>query len=136
MRTKFYHGLITIACIALALLALRSNQTARDQAAALDKMTAKVENLQRKTEALEKQLAAGQTLAAPANGMGASREAATPLLPLMPQEQWPNGAVILSRPASPDAPLPPGWKPFEFNGQTHYMIPLASTMPDSAIVPR
>src|ERR1017187_7215777 len=57
MQRKLFNSVIAIAFIALALLLLRSNQIARDQAAALAK-------LQRKTEALEKQLAANPNAAA------------------------------------------------------------------------
>ena len=116
MFSKLYSGFITIAFIALALSALRSNQVAHDQAAALDKMTAKVANLQRKTEALEKQLAALPNLPAPRIVLNRLGEPAASVLPSSPEAKLPRGAV-----------------PFEFNGQTYYMVPLANSSGDSAV---
>ena len=91
MNRRIFAGLVLATCVALALVALRERRTIDQQNAALKGLTAQVENLQRATAALQKQVAE----------LGAQQP------PTFINSFQPKPAPALIVPASPPATPPP-----------------------------
>lgn len=81
-----------------------------------DDLTAKVERLERQVMALQLKV----------NALERSRVLTVPAVP------GPFAAPL--RPAQPGETLPPGATPFDFNGQTFYVMPVEKTAPEKVLV--
>jgi hypothetical protein len=110
MNRKLCAGLAVVGIVSLiaAFLLSRKPGHENDRARAeLKALTAKVEQLERNTAALQKELSD-------------FRQRSKPLAAL-PHE------ILMTPATAPPAgrtEIPPGWKPFEFNGMTYYITPL------------
>ena len=110
MQKRLYIGFIALGCITVGmalLFALNSIQRTRQKQAELEKLSDRVERLERSAAALQKELP--ETRERPQ----------TPTM--MPASSFIAPAVIPSK--APEE-VPPSWQPFEFNGRTYYYAPL------------
>jgi hypothetical protein len=113
MRKRLHIGFIALGCITVGmalLFALNSIQRTRQKQAELEKLSDRVERLERSAAAFQKELP--ETRVRPQ----------TPAM--MPASSFIAPAVI---PTKPPEEAPPGWQPFVFNGRTYYYAPLHRT---------
>jgi outer membrane murein-binding lipoprotein Lpp len=109
MNRKINVGLIAVGCVTLAAFLLLMAQAQR-----IDRAQAELKALRAKVERLERDTTAFQSKSSN------DREHPRTLITL-------PGETLMapsSLPLAPGTKIPPGWKPFEFNGLTYYLTPL------------
>ena len=110
MKKRVYAGLIVVACVTVGvvfLVAPRPNQRSTPEETELKALRAQVEKLEQTTAKLQREL--GDMRGRP------QVQVLAPENPIM---------VPSGMPPKSGSQVPPGWKPFEFNGMTYYLTPL------------
>ena len=135
MNKRHYGSLFALGCAALGLalfLAITAFLEAQRDKATFKVLMAKVERLESSRVELQQELSElrskGQTGAFPPNHL----LVAPPALAKEPKATLPRYLLPVPRanpsPTPKSVPgIPPGWQPFEFNGLTYYITPLAAS---------